>query len=322
MRSCNDIDMVVKLNVGGVEYTTTRSTLLAYPDSLLSSLVLNADAASALNEKVCSRLLIDRDGSLFRFVLNFLRDKRLHLPDTFAEYAQLRQEAEFYRLASMAALVDARQRLVVANRNLGPSAKSPPRSIYFTIVSKLHQGTLTSFIGCLSLVDVFAPLDLASKRFVHSLLATGTDTTTTTTSTTNTSSHGSFVCECQFLVNESLICCKPCGFANSSDPHTAQQGRAILRLARRNSIEASYWGDTFYLRTSVAAPSDNSTCNSNSANSCVSHRERVCGLLTDKCGARLLSTCIGEAPSSSSPDSDDFEADKGSLIERWVVHFD
>ncbi|XP_017492955.1 PREDICTED: BTB/POZ domain-containing protein KCTD12-like, partial [Rhagoletis zephyria] len=48
------------------------------------------------------RYVIDRDGSLFRHVLNYLRNKSLILPENFAEWEQLRLEAEYYGLEAMA----------------------------------------------------------------------------------------------------------------------------------------------------------------------------------------------------------------------------
>ena len=44
---------------------------------------------------------IDRDGKLFRFILNFLRNDKLTLPDNFAEVEQLKEEVDFYQIAPM-----------------------------------------------------------------------------------------------------------------------------------------------------------------------------------------------------------------------------
>lgn len=47
------------------------------------------------------RVFIDRDGHLFRHILNFLRDKQLSLPESFADYVQLQSEADFYGIEEM-----------------------------------------------------------------------------------------------------------------------------------------------------------------------------------------------------------------------------
>merc|ERR550534_1049759 len=47
---------------------------------------------------------IDRDGSAFRYVLNFLRDGRVGLPDSPFERTQLYQEAQFFMLDGLANL--------------------------------------------------------------------------------------------------------------------------------------------------------------------------------------------------------------------------
>lgn len=41
---------------------------------------------------------IDRDGKMFRYILNYLRSSRLMLPDGFNEYDQLLEEARYYDL--------------------------------------------------------------------------------------------------------------------------------------------------------------------------------------------------------------------------------
>eukprot|EP00331_Platyophrya_macrostoma_P030846 CAMPEP_0176458038 /NCGR_PEP_ID=MMETSP0127-20121128/32339_1 /TAXON_ID=938130 /ORGANISM="Platyophrya macrostoma, Strain WH" /LENGTH=181 /DNA_ID=CAMNT_0017848499 /DNA_START=40 /DNA_END=585 /DNA_ORIENTATION=- len=46
-------------------------------------------------------VVIDRDGSLFRHVLNFMRSGRLLLPDHFDEWDLLLDDAKFYQLKDM-----------------------------------------------------------------------------------------------------------------------------------------------------------------------------------------------------------------------------
>lgn len=109
----------VKLDVGGVAYTTTRSTLLKYPQSKLGKLDFE-------NGHV---FFFDRDGWIFRFILNFLRIGLLLLPDGFKEIALLTAEAEFYSLAEMINAIEdwkSRKTLTVEERVFQQSGKKHP----------------------------------------------------------------------------------------------------------------------------------------------------------------------------------------------------
>ena len=44
------------------------------------------------------KYFIDRDGVLFRYILDYLRNKKLVLPENFQETKRLATEAEFYEL--------------------------------------------------------------------------------------------------------------------------------------------------------------------------------------------------------------------------------
>eukprot|EP00601_Ochromonadales_sp_CCMP2298_P010390 CAMPEP_0173245288 /NCGR_PEP_ID=MMETSP1142-20121109/16670_1 /TAXON_ID=483371 /ORGANISM="non described non described, Strain CCMP2298" /LENGTH=75 /DNA_ID=CAMNT_0014177367 /DNA_START=20 /DNA_END=244 /DNA_ORIENTATION=- len=64
---------IVDLNVGGVRFTTQIKTLIRFPDApfakILSDLEPRRDDAVTAN----LHLFIDRDGTHFRHILNFLR---------------------------------------------------------------------------------------------------------------------------------------------------------------------------------------------------------------------------------------------------------
>ena len=104
---------VVELNVGGVLYTTSAKTLTHDADSLLAAmfsrvkLVDGAGTTSTppppLPVQHNGRAFIDRDGVLFRYILDYLRnDGRLLLPEGFQERRRLLQEAEYFRLEGLA----------------------------------------------------------------------------------------------------------------------------------------------------------------------------------------------------------------------------
>ncbi|XP_041052030.1 BTB/POZ domain-containing protein KCTD8-like isoform X4 [Carcharodon carcharias] len=91
---------VVELNVGGQVYVTKHDTLLSVSDSLLANLF------SKNNDKVLprdnrGRYFLDRDGFLFRYILDYLRDKQLVLPDHFPEKERLLREAEHFQLSEL-----------------------------------------------------------------------------------------------------------------------------------------------------------------------------------------------------------------------------
>lgn len=117
-----DDSEVIQLNVGGIRYTTTKSTLTsresdAFFARLLQArfklllIILSVQAAeiSELPEPwgmAACRLdsgayFIDRDGELFAYVLDYLRNGKLLLPDNFKEIARLREEALFYQIEGM-----------------------------------------------------------------------------------------------------------------------------------------------------------------------------------------------------------------------------
>ncbi|CAH2300108.1 BTB POZ domain-containing KCTD8 [Pelobates cultripes] len=91
---------VVELNVGGQVYMTKHSTLTSIPESTLHSM-FSRNNVKDLPRDNRSRFFIDRDGFLFRYVLDYLRDKQLSLPDHFPEKERLLREAEYFQLTDL-----------------------------------------------------------------------------------------------------------------------------------------------------------------------------------------------------------------------------
>ena len=95
------IPEVVKLNVGGFHFTTSRSTLCRFPGSHLEAMFSGRHGASAAyRDEETGEFFVDRDGSHFRHVLNYLRSggSVLTLPDTDAGKEELAIEADFFGL--------------------------------------------------------------------------------------------------------------------------------------------------------------------------------------------------------------------------------
>lgn len=89
---------IIELNVGGNYYTTTLATLLYEPDSLLTTM-FTGNIRVAKDGR--GRYFIDRDGVLFRFILDYLRNNYLTLPKDFEETERLLVEAEYFKLKGL-----------------------------------------------------------------------------------------------------------------------------------------------------------------------------------------------------------------------------
>ena len=79
-------------------YTTTLNTVTRDPNSMLGRM-FSGRQQIAKDSK--GNYFIDRDGSLFRHVLNFLRTWKLCLPQPFDEFEQLMAEADFYQVGDL-----------------------------------------------------------------------------------------------------------------------------------------------------------------------------------------------------------------------------
>jgi hypothetical protein len=93
---------VVKLNVGGFSFQTTVVTLTSHPDSMLAAM-FSGRYKLPTDEK--GRVFIDRDGTHFRYILNFLRDGTLNVPSDNILLMDILQEAQFYQLHKLVQLV-------------------------------------------------------------------------------------------------------------------------------------------------------------------------------------------------------------------------
>ncbi|KAJ8390065.1 hypothetical protein AAFF_G00110790 [Aldrovandia affinis] len=91
---------IVELNVGGQVYITRCSTLTSVPDSLLWEM-FSRKSAKGMARDTKGRFFVDRDGFLFRYILDYMRDQQLVLPDHFPERGRLQREAEFFNLPEL-----------------------------------------------------------------------------------------------------------------------------------------------------------------------------------------------------------------------------
>ncbi|XP_072837598.2 BTB/POZ domain-containing protein KCTD12 [Pogona vitticeps] len=91
---------IVELNVGGQVYITRRSTLVSIPGSLLWEMFTQKSIRSLARDSK-GRFFVDRDGFLFRYILDYMRDQQLILPEHFPERGRLQREAEFFQLPEL-----------------------------------------------------------------------------------------------------------------------------------------------------------------------------------------------------------------------------
>ncbi|XP_028259665.1 uncharacterized protein LOC114434547 [Parambassis ranga] len=94
----------VHIDVGGHMYTSSLATLTKFPESRIGRLFDGTEPI--VLDSLKQHYFIDRDGPMFRYILNFLRTSKLLIPDDFKEYSLLYEEAAFFQLAPLQAELD------------------------------------------------------------------------------------------------------------------------------------------------------------------------------------------------------------------------
>ncbi|KAJ1080067.1 hypothetical protein NDU88_000289 [Pleurodeles waltl] len=146
----------VTLNVGGKHYSTTLETLTRFPDSMLGAMFRGPWAAQ---RDASGAFFIDRDGKVFRHVLNFLRFHRLDLPEGYRELALLEREADFYQIRPLMEEVRQRreeERASASNAILHVDLECQERLLHFTLrkgsqnydLSTCHLRAFTANLFC------------------------------------------------------------------------------------------------------------------------------------------------------------------------------
>jgi hypothetical protein len=93
-----NLDPLVYLDVGGTQYHTSRSNLCKFPGSRLE-VMFSGRHRLVKTEREC--VFIDRDGTLFRYVIAFLRDDEVVLPEDPLERAMVALEFEYFGLPNI-----------------------------------------------------------------------------------------------------------------------------------------------------------------------------------------------------------------------------
>ena len=110
----------IVLDVGGMHYSTSRSTLTKYPESMLGVMFSGRHDLETMQCKDGS-FFIDRDGTHFRHILNYLRDGDEvvgSFPKSLEVLSELIREAKYYQLDGLTTLLKPiLQEIDVVNQN-------------------------------------------------------------------------------------------------------------------------------------------------------------------------------------------------------------
>ncbi|KAM9326900.1 BTB/POZ domain-containing protein KCTD12-like [Gastrophryne carolinensis] len=98
---------IIELNVGGQVYITRYPTLVSVPGSLLWEMFSQKNVRLLARDSK-GRYFLDRDGFLFRYVLDYMRDQQLVLPEHFPERSRLQREAEYFKLPELVKILTSR----------------------------------------------------------------------------------------------------------------------------------------------------------------------------------------------------------------------
>ncbi|XP_019895402.1 BTB/POZ domain-containing protein Tiwaz isoform X2 [Musca domestica] len=117
----------VHIDVGGTIYTSSLETLTKYPDSKLAKL-FNGSIPIVL-DSLKQHYFIDRDGGMFRHILNFMRNSRLLISEDFPHLELLLEEARYFEVEPMIKQLEAMRKDRVRNGNYLVAPPTPPARI-------------------------------------------------------------------------------------------------------------------------------------------------------------------------------------------------
>lgn len=96
--SVDDPNNIVYLNVGGVRYSTFLGTLRRHPESILAGLFRHPISLPRDSRDPNSAFFLDRNGTVFGVILDYLRCGTLMVPRDPVQYCALRREVAFFGL--------------------------------------------------------------------------------------------------------------------------------------------------------------------------------------------------------------------------------
>ena len=168
----------INVDVGGEQFVTSLDTLLKYPYSHLARITQKSVEESG----ILKRIFIDRDGRLFRHILNYCRNSKLLLPKKFNEMELLHAEAVFYDIPSLIALTKDRlsesrkstKERDVTYKNSTATPFSSGREGFDCIMIHVYHSDYSTTDGN---IHISARKDILEKTFpeIWAALANGTE---------------------------------------------------------------------------------------------------------------------------------------------------
>jgi hypothetical protein len=89
----------IKLNVGGVKYETTLNTMTSDADSMLANMFSGRHPMKPNDE---GYYFIDRDGDIFKYIIKYLRDRKLNMDNIDLSIVEnIKDEAEYFQIVGL-----------------------------------------------------------------------------------------------------------------------------------------------------------------------------------------------------------------------------
>ena len=131
-------EMIIKLNVGGQVFITSKETI-TNKFSMLSAMVGHENPAQLVD----GALFIDRDPRIFHWILNYLRGSEVLPPKNSTELLQLYEEASYFAIDGLALKI---KHLMSPTFSIGEnvSVHKGDRDTKFTIVEIEETGYLVT----------------------------------------------------------------------------------------------------------------------------------------------------------------------------------
>ena len=127
----------VKLDVGGHTFRTSVQTLTKDPNSMLAAMFSGKFDTKPAED---GAFFIDRDGTHFRFILNYLRTGKLTLPEGATFLKELAEEAEFYQIQGIMDELNSPESAVQASKPSDPFEDSE------ILTTGAHRRILTGWL--------------------------------------------------------------------------------------------------------------------------------------------------------------------------------
>lgn len=132
---------LIKLNVGGRTFTTSKTTLTRYDDSLLGRMFSGRHDLANDEE---GRVFIDRNGELFEHVLDFLREGTAWVaPDDATLMLRLEKEFDYFQLPFNVESLAASPSLALVPVQTGGGRVEREPTALFVVGGRNDEGSLT-----------------------------------------------------------------------------------------------------------------------------------------------------------------------------------